>query len=176
MKLLLPLILLAGVALCQTPVQTPPTVTPDDAPLPPKRTNGYSELEAANPNEPGVLSLGKYEGGSARLKASRLTTYVNQKEIVLVQNKQRFAIPVKNVTAVLYGNAAQGEVAQTIGDNALAGGKKENPKNPTLVGIVWTAGAGKNGVVLQVDKGDFNQCMNALQTVTGLKAVNADAR
>lgn len=182
MKAFLAILLLAAAAFGQstgqtgqTAPETPSAATPDDTPLPPKKTRGLSELEAVNSREPGVLSLGKYEGGSWSLKPNRLTTYVNEKEIVLVQNKQRMAIPVKAVTQVLYGNGAAAQVGQAIGNTGLGGGIKSS-SHPTLVGIVWTAGNTRNGIVLQMDKGDFDGCMNALQSVTGRQALNTDSK
>jgi hypothetical protein len=182
MKPIVLMILVAAGAASQTSTpKAPTTVTPEDAPLPSKstaksRTIG-SELEGVNSTEDGVMSLAKYEGGSWALKPNKVTAYVNEKEIVVVQSKQRFAIPVKAVTEVSYGNAVHSRVGQATGITGLAAGtKNQSASNPTVVGIEWTAATGKSGIVLRVDKGDFSGCMQALETVTGLKAIDADVK
>jgi hypothetical protein len=127
--------------------------------------------------ESGVMSQAKYEGGSLALKPNKVLTYVNHDEIVIVQNKTRFAIPVKAVSEVSYGSAVPGHVGTAAGVTVLATTtKNQSPGNLTEAGIVWTADAKKTGVVLKIDKGDFDNFMNAVQQVTGLQAVNTDAK
>lgn len=169
MRLALAMMLMAAAAAAQTNPPavptTPRTVTPEDAPLPVRNAKGAaSELEGVGTTEDGVMSLGKYAGGSWSIKPNRVAAYVNRKEIVLRQGKLRYAIPVKSVTDLVYGSAAQ---TRADVKNAAAGG-------PTDVAILWTAGSAKNAVAIKLDKGDFTNCMNALETVTGLKAVRAD--
>jgi len=159
----------------------PATATPEEAPLPGKvkgkSSNTNSELGSVTSTEDGVMSLARYQGGSWTLKPAKVSTYVNHTEIVLRESKQRFAIPVKGVTEVSYGGAVSPRVAQAAGIAALAaGGKNKEADGPTTVGIVWKTAAGTNGVVLKVDKGDFDGCMSALQSVTGLQPVNTGTK
>src|SRR5205814_10099495 len=118
------------------------------------------------------------------------------------QGKQRFAIPVKNITEVSYGNdvhrrvgAAVGVAVVTLGIGALLLLVKTKKH---YVGIVWadkqavaetakaaaitetskvasTETANKGGVVFKVGKGEYRGFMAAIEGVAGIKAVNADA-
>jgi hypothetical protein len=170
------LLVFAAAAFGQQPT-TPPV---PDAPLPPKsaaKNKAASELAGVDPTEGGVMSLAKYEGGSLALKLNKVTTYVNEKEIVIVQNKTRFAIPVASIAEVSYGSAVAGHVGAAAGVAVVATTtKNQSAGNLTEAGIVWTADAKKTGVVLKVDKGDYQNFMGALLQVTGLKAVNTDAK
>src|SRR4051812_24674393 len=97
---------------------------------------------AAKPKEIGVMTPMKYEGGSLPLNQhDKLDTYVSKDELVLVQGKQRFVIPVKNITEVSYGNdvhrrvgAAVGVALVTFGIGALMLLVKTKKH---YVGIVW---------------------------------------
>jgi hypothetical protein len=178
---ILPFIMLAsGLAFQASTPTTPTAPTPADAPLPskgkvnPKAVN--SELEG-NVKEEGVMSFARYEGGSLSLKQNKLTTYVNRREIVLVQGKQRFAIPVKAVAEILDGSAVHARVDAATGSAILtAGAKNQSAGNLTVVGIIWADPEKKNGVVLRVDKGDFPAFVSALENVTSLKTTNTDAK
>ena len=86
-------------------------------------TPGY----AAKQKEVGVMTPMKYEGGSLPLNQhDKLETFVSKDEVVLVQGKQRFVIPVKSITEVSYGNdvhrrvgVAVGVAVVTLGSGAL---------------------------------------------------------
>ncbi len=177
MKLILPMVLVVSALAFQ---KAPVTVTPEDAPLPAKadsRRPASSELEGAGGAEDGVMSLAKYEGGSASLKLNKIIAYVNEKEIVLVQSKQRFAIPVKAVTEISYGSTVHSRVGMATGTTiASTVTKGQSPAKLTIAGIIWTVDKKKGGVVLRIDKGDFSGFMGALQTVTGLRALNTDVK
>ncbi len=171
--------LLAAALTFQVPV-TPEAATPAGASLPSKGkvtpNSADSELEG-HVKEDGVMSFVRYEGGSFPLKLAKATTYVNRKEVVMLQGKQRFAIPVKAVAEILEGNAVHARVSATTGNGILtAGMKNQSPGNLTVIGIVWTDPEKKNGIVLRVDKGDFAAFVSALESVTGLKAVNTDPK
>src|SRR5260370_20593389 len=71
---------------------------------------------AAKTRELGVMTPMKYEGGSLPLNQhDKLETFVNKDEVVLVQGKQRFAIPVKSITEVSYGNDVHRRVGAAVG-------------------------------------------------------------
>jgi hypothetical protein len=152
---------------------------------------------AATTKEAGVPFPMKYEGGSLPLNQhDNLTSHVSKDEVVLVQGKQRFVVPVKNITEVSYGNdvhrrvgAAVGVGLVTLGIGALLLLVKTKKH---YVGIVWSdqptatgadtnavvanqASAGKGGVVFKVGKGDYRGFLKALEGITGKQAVNADA-
>jgi hypothetical protein len=177
---ILPVILLASGFAFQTPSQTAPTTpsatTPAGSPLPSKgKLNGKavnSELEG-DTREDGMMSYSKYEGGSFSLKPNNVITYVNEKEVVVLHGKERFAIPVNAIAEVSDGSGVHARVGTATGSTV----PNSNPKNnQTVVGIIWKDGDKKDGVVLRVDKGDFAAFVSALQTVTGLKATDAGAK
>jgi hypothetical protein len=180
MEAILPAILLASGLAFQTTPTTPSAATPTDAPLPSKgkiNAKGVNSELAGDVKEDGVMSFARYEGGSFSLKQNKVTAYVNENEVVLVQGKQRFAIPVKAVAEILDGSGVQSRIGATTGVAVLtAGAKNQSAGNLTVVGIIWKDPEKKNGVVLRVDKGDFPTFVRALETVTGLKAANADAK
>ena len=184
MEAILPVTLLVSALAFQTPPPTPSAGTPAGAPLPSKgRTNakGVNSELAGDVKEDGVMSFARYEGGSVPLKPNKVTLYVNDNEVVLVQGKQRFAIPVKAVAEVLDGKAVHSRVGTAIGAAIPTNGtKNQSAGNPTVVGIIWKDAEKdaekKNGVVLRVDKGDFPAFLSALETVTGLKATNTGTK
>jgi hypothetical protein len=139
----------------------------------------------ASKKENGVQFPMKYEGGSLALdQHDSLKAFVSNDEVVIVQNKQRFAVPVTNITEISYGNdvhrrvgAAVGVGIVTLGIGALLLLVKTKKH---YVGMVWndnnaTGNAPKGGVVFKVGKGEYRGFMTALEGVTGKKAVNADA-
>jgi hypothetical protein len=180
MEAILPLILLAsGLAFQTSTPTTPAAATPADAPLPSKgkvNAKGVNSELAGDVKEDGVMSFAKYEGGSLTLKPNRVTTYVNQNEIVVIQGKQRFAIPVKAVAQVLDGSTVPASMGTATGTTIPTKPAKNQSANLTLVGIVWTDADKKNGLVLRVDKGDFEAFVSAVESVTGLKASNAGGK
>lgn len=181
MEAILPVILLTSALAFQTAAPaTPSAATPAGAPLPSKgkiNAKGVNSELAGDVREDGVMSFARYEGGVFSLKPNKVTTYVNENEVVLVQGKQRFAIPVKAVAQVLDGDGVHSRVGTATGMVIPAAGtKNQSAGNLTDVGIVWTGGGKKNGVVLRLDKGDFPAFVSALETVTGLKATGADAK
>src|ERR1700730_15474561 len=82
--------------------------------------------DATPKKEIGVMIPMEYQGGSLPLSQhDRLNTFVNKDEWVLVQGKQRFVIPVKDITEVSYGNDVW-----------------EPKTQKRYVGIVWSAKPG----------------------------------
>ncbi len=146
--------------------------------------------------EGGSLQLDQHAG---------LDCYVGKESVVIVQGKQRYVVPIKSITEISYGNdvhrrvgAAVGVGMVTLGIGALLLLVKTKKH---YVGIVWAepgatpgtnagvangappatssgtaaGSAGKGGVVFKVGKGEYRGFMTALEGMTGLKAVNADA-
>jgi len=102
------------------------------------RQPGY----AAKTKELGVMTPMKYEGGSLPLNQhDKLETFVSKDEVVLVQGKQRFVIPVKDITEVSYGNDVHRRVGAAVGVAMLTFGVGlmlllvKTKKH--YVGIVW---------------------------------------
>ncbi len=128
-------------------------------PLNPKGVSG--EL-VGDTKEDGVMSFGKYEGGSFTAKPNKVTTFVNEHQVVVIQGKLRFAIPVRAITEVVDGGTAHQRVGSVIGSTVANSSPKNNQ---TVIGLIWKDGDKKDGVVLRLDKGDFDGFVSALQTV-----------
>jgi hypothetical protein len=81
---------------------------------------------ATSKKEVGVITPMEYQSGSLPLSQyATLNTFVNKDEVVLVQGKQRFVIPVKDITEVSYANDVWEPTTQK-----------------RYVGIVWSAKPG----------------------------------
>ena len=140
---------------------------------------GFASVRAA---DSGAKFPMKYEGGSLNLNQhDKLSVTISNDSLVIVQKKQRHDIPIKAITEVSYGNdvhrrigAAVGVGIVTFGVGALLALVKTKKH---YVGFVWddTAGGSKGGVVFKVGKGEYRGFLTALEGVTGLKAINADA-
>ena len=148
--------------------------------LPSIAINGF-----AAEKEAGVRFGMKYEGGSLALdQHDGLKTYITKDEVVVVQGKQRFVIPVKNITEISYGNDVHRRVGAAVGVGIVSFGLGalmllvKTKKH--YVGVIWTdknannGETSKGGVVFKVGKGEYRGFMSALEGVSGLKAVNAD--
>ncbi len=135
--------------------------------------------------EAGVRFPMKYEGGSLGLdQHDALKTWVAKDEVVIVQGKKRFVIPVKNITEISYGNDVHRRVGAAVGVGVVSFGLGalmllvKTKKH--YVGVIWTdktaanGETSKGGVVFKVGKGDYRGFMSALEGVSGLKAVSAD--
>jgi len=151
---------------------------------------------AAKSKEAGVMTPMKYEGGSLALnRHDALKTWVGKDEVVLVQGKHRFVIPVKNITEVSYGSdvyrrvgTAVGVAMMTLGFGALMLLVKTKKH---YVGIIWAdktaametarsaditeasrlTGIGtvnRGGVVFKVGKGEYRGFMAAIEGVAGI--------
>ena len=167
----LTVVLLASGFAFQTTPTTPAADTPAGAPLPSKgklNAKGVNSELAGDTKEDGVMSLAKYEGGSVSWKPGKLTTYVNENEVVLVQGKQRFAVPVKAIAELVDGDGVYSHVSNVTGAAIQTPAKSGGTS--TVVGVVWRDGDKKDGIVLRIDKGDFANFLSALESVTGLKA------
>lgn len=170
---MLPAIVLASCLMFQV-IKTPDAPTPADAPLPSKGKISPKAVDselAGSVKEDGVMSFARYEGGGFALKPNKVTTYVNRREIVLIQGKQRFAIAVKDVAEIIDGNGVSARVSKAAG---VAAASPAKTGNPTIVGIVWSDAAKKSGVLLRLDKGDYAAFVSALESVTGLKTIDTD--
>jgi len=145
-----------------------------------------AQLLAQTASRSGVAYSMKYEGGSLGLKQhDGVKVSVESDQVVCSQGKQRHAISVKAINEVSYGNdvhrrvgAAVGVGVVTLGVGALLALAKTKKH---YVGVVWadqtgpTGSPSKGGVVFKVGKGEYRGFLKALEGVTGLKTVNADA-
>ena len=122
----------------------------------------------------------KYEGGSLGLNDDKVEVSLSQSVVFITQKKEKHIIPVKSITELSYGNdvhrrvgAAVGVGIMTLGVGALLALSKTKKH---YVGITWDdKSTSKGGVVFKIGKGEYRGFLVALEGMTGLKAVNADA-
>ena len=141
-----------------------------------------SPAASAAKSQPSGQKIGmKYEGGSVELdQHDDVNVYVAPEKITVVQGKKTYEVLPKSVTEISYGNDVHRRVGAAIGVGLLTFGigalmmfvktKKH------YVGLTWSNGDQKGGSVFKVGKGEYRGFLAALEGVTGLKAVNADAQ
>lgn len=132
--------------------------------------------------EVGEMTPMEYQGGSLPLSQyDTLNTFVNKDEVVLVQGKQRFVIPVKDITEVSYGNNVWEPKTEKRYVGIVWAAKPGAQAHSNAVLATTTAAKGetgtanKGGIILKVGKGYYRGFMAAIQDVAGIKVVNADA-
>ncbi len=124
-----------------------------------------------------------YDGGSViALKAGEgARLRIEPKQIVLLKSKEEQAvvIPADSVTEISYGQdvhrrvgAAIGVAVFTLGLGALLALSKSKKH---FVGMTWANGDQKGGFAMQCDKNEYRGILNALEGITGKKAVYSDA-
>jgi hypothetical protein len=122
----------------------------------------------------------KYEGGSLNLDShDKLNVTLRSDKILISQDQQAHAIPVKSITEVSYGNdvhrrvgTAVGVAIVTFGIGALIALTKTKKH---YVGMLWDdKAASKGGVVLRW-KGRVSRIHRGTRGNHRVKAVNADA-
>ncbi|HEY4354689.1 MAG TPA: hypothetical protein VGN16_03000 [Acidobacteriaceae bacterium] len=124
-----------------------------------------------------------YDGGSIQgVKAGdgmRLVIEPTQFRLVRGKDEQVAVIPANSITEISYGQdvhrrigAAIGVAVFTLGIGALLALTKSKKH---FVGITWANGDAKGGFAMQCDKNEYRGILNALQGISGKKAVDSDA-
>ena len=123
-----------------------------------------------------------YDGGSIQdAKAGTgMKLFIDSNQVRLVRNKgEVITIPAAAVTEISYGQdvhrrvgAAIGIAVFTLGIGALMALTKSKKH---YVGLTWSDGDKKGGFAMQCDKNDYRGVLEALEGVSGKKAVNSDA-
>jgi len=120
-----------------------------------------------------------YDGGSVPnvIVGARLKLYMDSNKIQLVSDKTVVSIPPVSVTEISYGQDVHRRVGTAIavgyftlglgGLIALTKSKKH------FVGLTWTDGEQKGGLVMQCDKSNYRGVLTGLEGVTGKKAVDS---
>ena len=122
-----------------------------------------------------------YDGGSLSLKAGvGVKLYVDNKNVRLVKDKTEIAtIPVSAITEVSYGQDVHRRVGAAIGlafvSLGIGGLMALTKSKKHYVGLTWDTGDQKGGFAMQCDKNEYRGILEALEGVSGKKAVNSDA-
>ena len=123
-----------------------------------------------------------YDGGSLQnAKAGAdVQLVIDPDKVRIVRGKEELAsIPAASITEISYGQdvhrrvgAAIGLAVVSLGIGALmllAKSKKH------YIGLTWADGDKKGGFAMQCDKNDYRGELQALEGITGKKAVDSDA-
>ena len=111
---------------------------------------------------------------------SELRLYLAGGEIQFLRDKEPvFRVPATSVTEISYGQYVHRRVGTAIAVAAVSFGAGAmvllaNSKKH-YIGIVWSDGTTRGGAAFQADKHDYRGVLEALEGVTGRKAVNSDA-
>jgi hypothetical protein len=123
-----------------------------------------------------------YDGGSLMgIKAGTdVRLFIEPTQIRIVMGKdQLIAVPAASFTEISYGQdvhrrvgAAIGVGVFTLGLGALLALSKSKKH---FVGLTWANGDAKGGFAMQCDKNEYRGILNALEGISGKKAVDSDA-
>jgi hypothetical protein len=123
-----------------------------------------------------------YDGGSLMgIKAGTdVRLFIEPTQIRIVMGKdQLIAVPAASFTEISYGQdvhrrvgAAIGVGVFTLGLGALLALSKSKKH---FIGLTWANGDAKGGFAMQCDKNEYRGMLNALEGISGKKAVDSDA-
>jgi len=123
-----------------------------------------------------------YDGGSIQdLKTGKdLHLVIQPTTVLLVEGKNTVAtIPANSITEISYGQDVHRRVGAAIGLAVISFGigalMALTKSKKHFVGITWADGDKKGGFAMQCDKSDYRGVLQALEGVSGKKAVDSDA-
>jgi hypothetical protein len=122
-----------------------------------------------------------YDGGSLPQKAgSGVKLYVDSTNVRLVKDKTNIVtIPASAITEINYGQDVHRRIGAAIGlafvSFGIGGLMALTKSKKHYVGLTWVDGDKKGGFAMQCDKNEYRGILEALEGVTGKKAVNSDA-
>jgi hypothetical protein len=135
-------------------------------------------VDAAGTKKSGFTVLVKYEGGTLPLNQSKVTATVAEDEVIFVHGNERFAVPLKSITALSCGT----DVRRRFGASVLAMLPRMHLDKVEMyyVGLTWTGNSregkktSKVEAVLKLSNSEYHDFVAVLERLTGIKAVNAD--
>src|SRR5579872_6616034 len=130
------------------------------------RTGFTAEIAGTGVNFPA-----QYAGGSLLLDQGRIKATIAQNELVFLHGSQKLAIPLQSITAVTYGSDHHRSVLCFVPFLDL---DKEHYVGLTWTGTVRDGEQASNEAVLKFREGKYRHFVEALERLTGIKAVNAD--
>src|ERR1039457_5215989 len=122
-----------------------------------------------------------YDGGSLPQKAgSGVKLDVDSTNVRLVKDKTNIVtIPASAITEINYGQDVHRRIGAAIGlafvSFGIGGLMALTKSKKHYVGLTWVDGDKKGGFAMQCDKNEYRGILEALEGVTGKKAVNSDA-
>lgn len=123
-----------------------------------------------------------YDGGSLQTTKSGtdVKLFIDPAQFRLVKNKADLVVvPASSITEISYGQdvhrrigAAIGVAVFTLGIGALLALTKSKKH---FIGLTWANGDVKGGFAMQCDKNEYRGILNALEGISGKKAVDSEA-
>jgi hypothetical protein len=123
-----------------------------------------------------------YDGGSVpNIKTgAKLEMTLGEKDIHFLQNGHEIkVIPAAAITEISYGQDVHRRIGTAIGLAVVSLGVGAlmalSKSKKHFVGLTWQDGDQKGGFAMQCDKNDYRGELQALEGITGKKAVDSDA-
>ncbi len=118
----------------------------------------------------------KYAGGTLPLKAnSAVKMVIANSNVIVVQGGQYFVVPSQNITGIACGTDIRRRFgASVLGIVPLVDLDKAEDY---YIGVTWADGSGVGSgktteVLFKLSRGDYYRFLPALETATGVKAVD----
>jgi len=123
-----------------------------------------------------------YDGGSLQnAKAGNdVQLVIDPDKVRIVRGKEELAsIPAASITEISYGQDVHRRVGAAIGLAFISFGigalMALSKSKKHYIGLTWADGDKKGGFAMQCDKNDYRGELQALEGITGKKAVDSDA-
>jgi hypothetical protein len=109
-----------------------------------------------------------------------MTLIIDANQVRLVKDKATvITIPASAVTEISYGQDVHRRVGAAIGLAVVSFGigalMALTKSKKHFVGLTWADGDKKGGFAMQCDKNEYRGILNALEGISGKKAVDSDA-
>ena len=124
----------------------------------------------------------KYSGGSLpSVKTGQdLKLFIDSGTVRLSEkHADAVSIPVKAITDVSYGQEVHRRIGTAVGLAVISFGigalTAFSKSKKHYIGLTWDDTGKKGGIAFQADKNEYRGVIEALEGVTGKKAVNTDA-
>jgi hypothetical protein len=130
-------------------------------------------LRAAGAKKTGISFPARYEGGTLPLDQHKITATVAEDEMVFLHGHQRFAIPLKNITAISCGTDTRRRFGAVV--LGVVPGMHLDKTEDHYVGVTWTddvRGGSKIEAVLKLSNSEYRDFVAVLERLTGRKPVN----
>lgn len=127
---------------------------------------------ASDPKKDRIAFPATYVGGSLPLSHDKVKAELGEDAVVLVQDKRRISVPIKDITQISCGREVRRRFGATVLDHVPLMRLGESEENH--VGVTWTDGArtATVEVIFKLNKDDYHEFLAALERRTGMKAVD----
>lgn len=127
---------------------------------------------AGDPKKDRIAYPATYVGGSLPLSHDKVKAELVEDAVVLVQDKHRISVPIKDITGISCGKEVHRRFGATVLD--LVPRMRLGETEEHHIGVSWTDGArtARVEVVFRLSKSDYHEFLASLERRTGMKAVD----